>query len=1278
MAKLQFDGPVSPDIFEAPSSQTFVEFIAEYPTIASAMRRSSRMSCVSAVAAMLTLPEFQSNHFRLEVLAHLAVICADGRKPVTATQLAAWFNQLDEGTCGRREDPAEDIFIANVMYGGANYRVFEGTAEGNAFHTQLFLDIIAEMPETAFFQQLRDSVQSILILSENMAVRSDLSRNIVGTTVPQSRIGVIDEAKLRALKTRCLFSEDNLQALGVRLKALAPFLLGDGDEALMSHQGPGQSELTFRPLVKLGEKICVVLPTTLGIAIRALVIRTALSSGQRPQLESALAAAHARRISSEQLLKTMPPPPLQFRNVDGLKAAEALIEHDVGHFLHLLFVADNFENFELGGFGGVNPQEKFTKILRDCQQNIQRSVTGKEVRSGLTLLVACGWGRSFQIALPKPEAGWCIEVISAHDLMTLSRLPKFKLSDLILILDARDKAESLGFLIGNINGLLNLVGWVRSNRNHIVPHEHLDPDILDAGGLAFGIPTNAVLQLRAEAAESVDEHYAARPDGTTLRVVRAHQTPRYGSATLAPFYLRGEIRRRTVQWVYEAEGCNFWLSFSVPDEMDRDTAVHLSKMMDNWGEAVFRLLSQEAAEVSASVRSATLHVRMLDVEMPWATLETSAPSSIQNLFEIADDGNNRTTVLTVRTGFLAAGARADNAAERGLVEAMLTACRTWFDPPLSMEQVQRFSQVLAGDPAARHFHAFSAPEPRDFIRETLPQHARVISGLEDAGGRLGLGWICRERAEGSDIRGRKDCCAYLNSLVRAAAEALLKDTGQFNRSALLEQLLVNHEAAFVEAKLWGRTYRAVRAISEDPAATTAEATKKILGLNGASLASRIVAEMALCVSPEEGGLVPADKDLGRLMAQAMLIFHMGGYSDAMNLAVMPAEIRISPAGDVLMNHGFTDNVIRPFGDQFHGVALSDAANRYEENYTTSEEPEEADDSAAPQTSDRGDETQAFVAAWEEEFGFSVAAVTAFVQSFYKLAVDRRQAVFQMPRPELLAYLEQDTGLERHHVAKALEQFVLCHRPNWASAPAGMRSVEWHPWRFRRQLSLVSRPIIQLRDAEDSPCLVAPVMVALHVEKYVNDARRGRLPVEHFRREGPLARWTGEVNRKQGEAFNVRVAGKIKSLGWCAQANLTDGELLAREKASAFGDIDVLAWSIEQRRVLVIECKDVSLDKTYGEIASRLSRYRGAVDKNGERDDLRRHLDRCEALRAALGRISAYVGFAVGEVESVLMMSRLTPLQFYIEHSNKELLVTNFDELSVLLKIPTLSPAAKVC
>ena len=156
MAKVSWDGTEPRTLPPRPKlSDRYNEFILEYPIVISGLSRCFRPTCLALVGAMLTLPELQSHCFRLEVLAHLAIQVSTGKSSPTAAQLCAWFNQLDNGTCGRQEDPAEDIFIANVHYASSNYRIFEGTAEANAFHTQIFLNILDGMPDIDTFLILR-------------------------------------------------------------------------------------------------------------------------------------------------------------------------------------------------------------------------------------------------------------------------------------------------------------------------------------------------------------------------------------------------------------------------------------------------------------------------------------------------------------------------------------------------------------------------------------------------------------------------------------------------------------------------------------------------------------------------------------------------------------------------------------------------------------------------------------------------------------------------------------------------------------------------------------------------------------------------------------------------------------------------------------------------------------------------------------------------------------------------------------------------------------------
>src|SRR3546814_14074676 len=82
----------------------------------------------------------------------------------------------------------------------------------------------------------------------------------------------------------------------------------------------------------------------------------------------------------------------------------------------------------------------------------------------------------------------------------------------------------------------------------------------------------------------------------------------------------------------------------------------------------------------------------------------------------------------------------------------------------------------------------------------------------------------------------------------------------------------------------------------------------------------------------------------------------------------------------------------------------------------------------------------------------------------------------------------ETKLSPEIVASCIHTFSLTPREKWDAVPDGYMNSAWFPWQFQRQLSLVSRPIIQLENAQDPECIVAPAMVILHIAKFVSDAR----------------------------------------------------------------------------------------------------------------------------------------------------------------------------------------------
>ena len=106
---------------------------------------------VPLLAGLLTLPDYQSNCIRFEILVVLAVRHCHGRKRAHVEQAKQWFLQIGKSRCALAEDPAEDVFVSLVHDDQGNYRLLEGVWEGSAFYTQRVLDVIATMPDDGEF-----------------------------------------------------------------------------------------------------------------------------------------------------------------------------------------------------------------------------------------------------------------------------------------------------------------------------------------------------------------------------------------------------------------------------------------------------------------------------------------------------------------------------------------------------------------------------------------------------------------------------------------------------------------------------------------------------------------------------------------------------------------------------------------------------------------------------------------------------------------------------------------------------------------------------------------------------------------------------------------------------------------------------------------------------------------------------------------------------------------------------------------------------------------------
>jgi hypothetical protein len=212
--------------------------------------------------------------------------------------------------------------------------------------------------------------------------------------------------------------------------------------------------------------------------------------------------------------------------------------------------------------------------------------------------------------------------------------------------------------------------------------------------------------------------------------------------------------------------------------------------------------------------------------------------------------------------------------------------------------------------------------------------------------------------------------------------------------------------------------------------------------------------------------------------------------------------------------------------------------------------------------------------------------------------------------------------------------------------------------------VLRKPLLQIDDADDPTIVVAPGLLRDAVMYMIGNYHRGDFP--HRQLKNAMRSWAGTLRARVGRRFNREVANRLKELGWQAESEVKVTKLLRRGFKIDYGDVDVLAWNQNLGRVLIIECKDVQYRKAYGEIAEQLADFRGEVLPNGERDNLRKHLDRIELISQHLQALAKYLSMpAIKAVESHLIFKNPVPMEYVLKHMATQVSVGIFDKLDKL-------------
>ncbi|WP_417698684.1 hypothetical protein [Psychromonas sp.] len=1209
------------------------------------------------LAGLLYEEELHSNLVTTEAMIHQLFLSQCGQKIMNAFEMSRLFDGIHSTYIGSWEDPAEDtmVGVANSIKG--SYMFLNGLWESSCFYTQIFIDLIDEMPDTEPFSGINKSVRAILTLSNESISRTSLKRYQKGSDYPQSEWdfhSYISTEKRKIVS----FSLEELTQLGVDEKDLKPFIFENTDLNSLSNEDFGSSSLERKPIYRTqDDNYILALPTALSVAIRLFVIEQSNKFGLLDKLKHVMQRRYTKLFSEESRLlgKISNLPFSPFRDSNGsIVGADVLVGIDENRFVHFLLYFDDFFDYQSGLVNGASTSNSDLESAISERIKNAYSYSSKidGFKNGLSVLVGCGWGRSVMISLEgeSDSSNWLLEFVPAPDLDTFNRITSMNPFTFWRLIEAKHRVRDVGVHTQNVNGLLNLYSWAKDNDFNIIPHSAFDEDVGNSSSIFMMITQNALLDVRWEVQNEDDIHKVLNPYGEVVTVRRLTTSSYFKEDRFKPIYASVDnLENGQLLGLIEGSLCSWWCILSHNENQNKDLLYRLWHGVCNWICRTDLVLSKFFD--SSSYANVCFKIEFEDVDVPDQVSQVVDPETLSNLINTSTSAENGTLYISCKflKNYFLAFHRADNIAERTIIKSLLTA---FIKESGECNEHEKLVECVLNhvfiDNYGKEVHMLTAQSFLDYVKMSLPEPL-ALDRFDDATIKIGLAWMSKTHTEPCNIYGKTECTQYLQDLNLNLWKEIQSYLRSFNKRSLILFLLENHTAIEADIEHWQRTFKAMLGLHSDKDDVYSVALERISSNNSALTGSRILIEMAVCESLDNGGKIPNKLDLTKLITFATAIFQYGNLSDTIMYELVKPQLRLSTYGDVQFDHTAYDTVVNPYSKSVQTVMINHASDKYDDYFS---EPKVHKNVA-------GLLGKEFETAWHEEFGVSIDEARKILDVFENIGVEKNKAVYEISCSELF-YQSNTFGISDVALKAFIDRFTLPQRSGWMELSSEFRVSDISPWRYRRRLSLTARPLIILEDK----VVISPSLIRRGVLYCLSNSWDATLDGSFFNTRA-MKKWIGEQRNQSGHRFNQEAADKFSSLGWEVEADVKVSKILKKRTKKDFGDVDVLAWNPSEKIVYLVECKDLEFAKTQSEIAKQTYEFRGVTKSDGKPDRLRKHIDRYQILDENIDKLRDYLNLgSIKELKVMLLFRQTVPVTYDNSDSDIPVIVSFFDELSV--------------
>ncbi|BCG64203.1 MAG: hypothetical protein methR_P1971 [Methyloprofundus sp.] len=1207
-------------------------------TFSEILKKYSKIDTTSIFSSLLLNPNYQSSQYRLEKAISICLSFCDGNEKPDLNLIKFIFEKINEFGFEHMEDPAEDVFISTIWFEGKQYKLSTGLWEGGIYQAQIFLDFIEEAPDNDRNIFLKNRLQAILKASDLIITKAGLSVNEVGAKYPIEDINYEELSNLDELT-------DKVKIQTFNDSTLLPCINANNTSKLYKQEF-GASDLEENPFFISGDKYSLILPSSILVCIKRQVVNFIRDNYSDELLNALFFDYQAKRIHNTNLFKKFKHIPIEFfkiKGIDNWGYFESVIEFDKGYFFHFVFLAESLNLLDSAWFNGFSkPSDNLSTHIEKAISKAKTFVIEKQGgRKGCTIIVPCGYGKGLALGLNvKSDNKWMLEIINSHDLETISNDTDCSPHKIWRIIESLEQLISMDVRLLNPNGFLNLYAYAKENNYCLIPHSSFQEPNGNPSNIIFSIPSNCQADLRQKILKNTETLMVHHHKLGAVKVIRGFTGSLFSNNERYDIYCPESVDLPVLQVVYTHSNCEIWIEQKISQDYDFSLQFQCFDAATSWIHKIISVITSDGLLIPES-----LSVWNLSFNFPEDKNKMrDCPKSEEILSCFSNEFINPILHSKFGTEFIDGLRQEDNFSEQALILSLISYI-------CDFNKIKDYSVILnkvIESIDARHMHLFVANIYREhFISDK--QEPIYIEQTDENNIKLNLGWSCWDRNRGNLIEGKLECKKYLKDLVSYVSKIITTKLRNFDRELLIYKLLINTEHSDHQKMRWQRTFKANLALQKDKENLYSVVNNQIGMLNAASLSSRLVIEMAICVCPLNSGKEAGTLDIQELICLASLMHHMGGLSETINYDAIEPKLVISTFGDVMYNHDFDDNTLRSYALKLNRSTLSTSIKEYGIHLSESK-PVEAVNNLFE---------NAFNKAFVDEFGFTIDNIRLFIDTLEDYGLKQDELVYKISHENLVDMFDE----VRFDITETIiQELVLYPREGWTIIPPPFKPTDWQPWRFRRRFSLIMRPIVRL---DESNYLISPQHIRNAFIYLLKSCHSATLDENHFSSK-LMRKWIGNTRKTNGLTFNTTVANRLQELGWSVREEIKLTEIL-NQKLSDYGDVDVLAWNNKLKIVAVIECKDLQFAKTQGEIARQTHDFKGQKNEKKKKDRLLKHVFRLNILNENITQLSKFTKMnSEFTVKGYVVFSNTVPMIFNDSRLfQEEIKFLTFDQLEQL-------------